>query len=142
MDPPKIMDPSIAPSPLNRSSSSTSVLTSQVLHSALHPHSRSCSQVTSQSLPPPVHLARDRSKQLKALILAKTDQKDRLASLLRSPTDSPTNPSIKTRPPVEPIRKRVRGVGGRSSGSSNIAAATNDFRQIHRVCRCVIVEKS
>ena len=71
--------------------------------------SRSYSQVASQSLPPHDHhpvrdrSSLDRSKQLKDLIRAKPDQKDRLASLLRSPTAPTANPSTKTRLPVEPI---------------------------------------
>ena len=40
----------------------------------------------------------DRYKQLKDLIRVKLDQKDHLASLLRSPTAPTANPSTKTRP--------------------------------------------
>ena len=82
------------PSPLNHSSSTTSKRV----------HSRSYSHVVSQSLPPPASLSHqdhppardlDRSKQLKDLIRAKPDQKDRLASLLCSPS-APT-PALRPR---------------------------------------------
>jgi hypothetical protein len=90
------------PSPLNHSCSTTSKRV----------HSRSYSHVVSQSLPPPASLSHqdhspardlDRSKQLKDLIRAKPDQKDRLASLLRSPSAPTPSPSTKIRPPVEPM---------------------------------------
>jgi|LauGreSBDMM110SN_4_FD.fasta_scaffold90084_1 hypothetical protein len=101
--PPAPQDSTISvPSPLNHSSSTTSK----------RAHSRSYSHVVSQSLPPPASLSHqdhppardlDRSKRLKQLIRAKPDQKDRLASLLRSPSAPTPSPSTKIRPPVEPM---------------------------------------
>ena len=96
-------------------SNNPSLSTSQHQPAHLPPSTQSYSQVAAQSLPPTTsvlhhtyHLPRDRtsrerSKQLKALIRAKSDQQDRLTSLLRSSNAPPVNTTSKIRPPVVPI---------------------------------------